>query len=1580
MSNNEEIIDVPKPLVKPVEKTEAEKLAEAGREEKNTMPYNTASSCTPLGVSVPTKMYIETEAALYKSFKGKGEDSADFVKIKLGYSSRLPVCKAFAAEQCDAVALTIKQIERDKGFILGDMAGTGKGRVCAGIVRYAIQNGKIPVFVTYKSSLFSDIYRDFDAIGGTGEKDGKGVNKKMPIPFIFNSDTDSFVKKIEKQEDGSELMVVLHKPFSTAKVIEICKEGKMPEDMDVILMTYSQLQAKLEKGGNVKDKFDFLSAISPNCIFVFDESHKAAGDGAGSENWAKLLTTAGGVMFSSATFAKTPTSMLLYISKTDIADSNINPSTIVDAVAENGEAVQEYIASALVRSGQMLRRERTYEKCKISYDYIKKDVDKYYEIYDKITTIYNNIENYCKEKNYIEALVNARIRIAKENNVELVAEDDKKPEIKSPEYIAWINKNQFNYQMSFDTTKSVRNRFPFIESLLFSIKADFVVENVLNALSKKTIQNPETGIEEPAMYEYMIGDTVSMVNTNTKPVIAVRSTNQSMLENLGYKVGQILSEDEFDFTKSLSTITQRLLVAKCSLSPAVPNMEDDYKDSFKYTANKLVSYEGKIYRSQQGSKGVLPTDLEKWDYVEEAREKIEIEDCRILDSDFPDGGSSYLALLLSVNMEKSGLKLSPLDYIKEKIASVTRQPWDYDYSSKANYTTEEVTGRTIGVRQLLDEFNKPVFPIAYEVYKIKKESTMDRVARFNSGESDVIILNTSGSTGLSLHSEIGFKDRRPRNMFMHQVQLDIAIEVQMRGRVNRTGQINYPSYTYLVSCVPSEVRKLLMLRKKLRSLDANTTGNVRQSAKASKVVDRKGVEVEDMTNHYGWGLLREYVKNEKAIYELMTAKFWTLTDRPEERFSDVLLEIEKLMCADQERFYDELNEQFISLKKEKVENQEWDLETSMDDLNASTENKKYLYIGNDENEFTKSVFIEDKFSNPKSKPMKSLVEVNSRMVKLADGEDNFTKRQNDLLIDFEKYKKEEREELLMSLGTPDTEGKTEAQKAKILLDFKEKLDKNILNQEYKFSQVGIRFKKYKIGSYYMIPDDPTTLTWTLPYDSDGKKIALPKTPAIFMGFKIPTKSEIFHRFNPMAVELQFASPRKTIPYLAASCTVSNKNLLDWIEEAIDEKRRDELGLKEDAINASSADISDLAKWRVVKSDGRVKMRVLTGELFKALELAKSLIIDKKDQYADKKRLIKYSTTAGTIETGVKMFSKYFSFKTLVDSITPLYVPVNSDEFVKFVKDKHSVVWLQGFKDAIIYNQFQDVFTLFICTGKEKKKKGIAPAYVSALSKPETVTAIENIVHKGKILFDWTVEMYATGSSARVNKEFYKFEMKENAFKKVLDFIYKDFSFKQEIESQKEFILSGLEDMAKSESEKYKRGEYEYYPTKPFQVESAPANYIKDSYSSAPDSQYGIIKLYYPLTPFEASVLRFIPAHLTESKGVRNVLDSLEEGKAKYEWISKVKELAKGLSDDATENKWIYIDIANFTEEKIMFNPQYAIGKVFVWRLGRIIAENIDNPSPPEEEEIIIQAEEDEKEILPLTLETAQDFIIKFKSL
>ena len=41
----------------------------------------------------------------------------------------------------------------------------GKGRVAAAMIRYAVNQGVKPVFLTEKANLFSDIYRDLSAIG-----------------------------------------------------------------------------------------------------------------------------------------------------------------------------------------------------------------------------------------------------------------------------------------------------------------------------------------------------------------------------------------------------------------------------------------------------------------------------------------------------------------------------------------------------------------------------------------------------------------------------------------------------------------------------------------------------------------------------------------------------------------------------------------------------------------------------------------------------------------------------------------------------------------------------------------------------------------------------------------------------------------------------------------------------------------------------------------------------------------------------------------------------------------------------------------------------------------------------------------------------------------------------------------------------------------------------------------------------------------------------------------------------------------------------------------------------------------------
>lgn len=88
-----------------------------------------------------------------------------FVQEKLAYASKEKLYEAFAAEQIDAVAMAIVNMEKDGGFILGDQTGIGKGRVMAGIMRYAMKQGTtVPVFVTAKPVLYADIWRDMKAI------------------------------------------------------------------------------------------------------------------------------------------------------------------------------------------------------------------------------------------------------------------------------------------------------------------------------------------------------------------------------------------------------------------------------------------------------------------------------------------------------------------------------------------------------------------------------------------------------------------------------------------------------------------------------------------------------------------------------------------------------------------------------------------------------------------------------------------------------------------------------------------------------------------------------------------------------------------------------------------------------------------------------------------------------------------------------------------------------------------------------------------------------------------------------------------------------------------------------------------------------------------------------------------------------------------------------------------------------------------------------------------------------------------------------------------------------------------------
>jgi C-terminal domain on Strawberry notch homologue/P-loop containing NTP hydrolase pore-1 len=160
------------------------------------------------------------------------------------------------------------------------------------------------------------------------------------------------------------------------------------------------------------------------------------------------------------------------------------------------------------------------------------------------------------------------------------------------------------------------------------------------------------------------------------------------------------------------------------------------------------------------------------------------------------------------DLQNIGIPVSPIDYIKQGLAT-------------AGYRVGEITGRkhTLVYGDGLPRYAQR------NGNETSKAAKIETIQQFNSGELDVVILNKSGSTGISLHSSETFSDRRPRHMILAQVDPDINIYLQMLGRVNRTGQINLPEYTIMTAGIPAEKRLTANLMRKMAALNANTTAD-----------------------------------------------------------------------------------------------------------------------------------------------------------------------------------------------------------------------------------------------------------------------------------------------------------------------------------------------------------------------------------------------------------------------------------------------------------------------------------------------------------------------------------------------------------------------------------------------------------------------------------------------------------------------------------------------------------------------------------------------------------------------------------
>jgi len=176
--------------------------------------------------------------------------------------------------------------------------------------------------------------------------------------------------------------------------------------------------------------------------------------------------------------------------------------------------------------------------------------------------------------------------------------------------------------------------------------------------------------------------------------------------------------------------------------------------------------------------------------------------------------------------------VSPIDYIIQGIR-------------KAGIKMGELTGRESGIEYTDPKRGEGI----YRTFKKANKNTL--VNGFNDGTLDGLLLNASGSTGLSIHAAKKFKDQRKRKMLIAQPSSDINVFIQTLGRIRRTGMIpGSAEYVHLILPLQAEIRPAAMTNQKMKSLNANTTAEASGSVK---------IEVDDILNKYGDQVVAEYL-------------------------------------------------------------------------------------------------------------------------------------------------------------------------------------------------------------------------------------------------------------------------------------------------------------------------------------------------------------------------------------------------------------------------------------------------------------------------------------------------------------------------------------------------------------------------------------------------------------------------------------------------------------------------------------------------------------------------------------------------
>lgn len=767
----------------------------------------------------------------------------------------------------------------------------------------------------------------------------------------------------------------------------------------------------------------------------------------------------------------------------------------------------------------------------------------------------------------------------------------------------------------------------------------------------KAIDDPERVQEQREQYDSIIGLFNDIINFQKKYVssyVDERNDELAAIQStMGIKKGTAalgIKNQPFA-SKAFNTVQQVLLSlkAKSAAERAIGYLKQGMKPVIALN-NTNESQTGNLALGEEMDAPDLGASLKKGlegtlRYTQkDAKDNSESGYIKL--SDLGDEAvEAYHELEKKIEQTSTGLSLSPIDVIKNEL-------------QKAGYKVGELTGRQT-------EF---VYNDNGTVTKVKRADTdKKKLARdFNDGKIDALILNKSAATGISLHASSKYKDQKKRVMIVAQQQLDVNDEVQMRGRIDRTGQVARGAYEYVVSLIPAEQRLLMMFKAKLKSLDANTTSS--QKSKFNEM------EVADITNKYGDKVVKEYMAEHLDLYARMADPFgWEKTYgddlsriNPQNLVvsgggvgdgeagadaSKLLGRMALLRVNEQEKMLQEIGELYANEIQRLNEMGENDLEITELPLKAKTIHKEVWKQGAEpggDNAFADNTYIEKVNMAILKKPMKAS-EVKASQKGLTDGKtwDEYkTEKKTDLKEYFdqkitdetqryeeravkaatkakEKYTKDGKKGQEKSGMTDEQiEKNAEYQYETIYKQEKDKLDDVVKNLKEKAEMFDRVLDTFDTNQAFVLPTDMNNPNELSGFgNSYGRLIDI----------------KITDNFSPNASSVSFATldGRRKITFPIAGKVGSGENKADIIG-AIDNMTKQAIGMGDSHLRVLNQNFDN---WdRLTSNESRKNGYIVTGNLMQAL-------VDSKDQGLGG-QLVKYTTDTGEVKTGILMPDRF----------------------------------------------------------------------------------------------------------------------------------------------------------------------------------------------------------------------------------------------------------------------------------------------------------------------------------------------------